>query len=247
MKTLVLVGSGEFTESMIETDVNVINLAKKNSKRERISVAIIPTASVPDGKQKNWIDDGIQHFKKLRVNPFGLNIVNRKDANKKVFLKKLKSADIIHFSGGHPGYLLETIKDTEIWKMIENLYESGVTLSGSSAGAMIMGSYLLANAQAAFDKGNKPKWIKGFNLVPYTIFPHFDWVQKNKRELFKKVPDSVPKAIRQSWMGIDEDTALIISNAKKTEIMGKSSLTIQTVNKSLKHYSGQEFVIHIKG
>ena len=85
MKTLVLVGSGEFTESMIETDVNVINLAKKNSKRERISVAIIPTASVPDGKQKNWIDDGIQHFKKLRVNPFGLNIVNRKDANKKVF------------------------------------------------------------------------------------------------------------------------------------------------------------------
>lgn len=212
-------------------------------KKTPTNIVIIPTASVPDGRQENWIDDGIKHFKKLGANPIGLNIINRQDANKKSFLERLKTADLIYFSGGHPGYLFKTFQDTRSWESIENLYKNGRILVGSSAGGMILGSYLLANAQEVFDKGEKPKWIKGFNLVSYSLFPHFDWVQKNKPELFKKVLDTAPKAVRERWMGIDEDTTLIISNKNKVILKGKSSITIQKGMKTFKHYSGQEFTI----
>lgn len=245
MKKLVLVGSGEFTSSMLKIDSYLINeiknptspptlLKHRGSRRLRrtgskVNVAIIPTASVPDGKQQKWIDDGIKHFKKLGVNPFGLNIVNRQDANKKAFLKKLKAADLIYFSGGHPGFLLETFKDTEAWKVILNLYEQGIILAGSSAGAMIMGSYLLANAQESFDKGVKPKWIKGFNLASYTIFPHYDWAVKNRPADMKRVLSLAPKYIKDNWMGIDEDTALIFQDNKKMEIKGDGTVVFHKI------------------
>ena len=249
MKTLVLVGSGEFTESMLKIDNYLIEKIRKNPTSPRlrgagkINVAIIPTAAVPDDKQEVWIEDGVKHFKKLGANPFGLNIVKQKDANSVSILKKLKTADIIYFSGGHPGFLLETFKDTEAWNVILNLYQQGIILAGSSAGAMIFGNYVLANAQESFDRGIEPIWVKGFNLVPYTIFPHYDWVQKNKQELFKKVLDSAPKYVRESWMGIDEDTALIISDNKKVELYGKGNLIIQSENKSFNYHSGHKFLI----
>jgi len=243
VKILVLVGSGEFTQSMIKIDGYLIERVEKIKRKQRINVAIIPTASVPDERQQNWIDEGVKHFKRLGVNPFGLNIVEKHDASKKSNLDKLKTASVIYFSGGHPGYLLKIFKNSKSWNLIENLYEGGKILIGSSAGAMILGNYVLANAQEAFDKGEKPMWKKGLDLVPYSIFPHFDWAQKYKQKLLKKVIDSAPKAVRECWMGIDEDTALLVFNNKQVRLMGKGTLTIQLRNKSRTYRVDQEFII----
>ena len=239
MRTLVLVGSGEFTQSMVKTDRYLIGQVRKT----KIKVAVIPTASVPDGRQKKWIEDGIKHFKKLGTNPIGINIVSRKDANKRTSLDKLKTASIIYFSGGHPGYLFKTFQDTYSWELIESLYKNGRILVGSSAGAMILGDYLLTNAQESFDKGIEPKWIKGFNLVPYTIFPHFDWVQKNKLELFRKILDSAPKAVRERWIGIDEDTSFVVFDGKNVKLLGKETVYICKKGKMSKYVTGKEFII----
>ncbi|OGK11788.1 hypothetical protein A2768_02115 [Candidatus Roizmanbacteria bacterium RIFCSPHIGHO2_01_FULL_37_16] len=243
MKTLVLVGSGEFTDAMLKVDKFLIKLVKHIKGRSKINIAIIPTASVPDGRQINWINDGVKHFKKLEINPFGLNIVNRQDANKKVNLRKLKTASIIYFSGGHPGYLLEIFKHTQAWKLIETLYNNGVMLVGTSAGAMILGNYLLGNAQETFNKEEKPLWIKGFNLVPFAIFPHYDWAKRHKPKLLVKLIESASRKISANWLGIDENTAVIISDGKKTKIMGKGSVTMQRGNETLKYNTGQKFLI----
>jgi cyanophycinase len=240
MKTLVLAGSGEFTESMFETDRYLLSLTKKPAR-----VAIIPTASVPDKKQQKWIDNGVKHFSVLGVSSFGVNISDRKEADKQENLEKITTATFIYFSGGHPGFLYKVFHGTKAWKLITDLYSQGIILAGSSAGAMIMGDYLLGNAQESFGQEASPEWIKGFSLVPYVIYPHYDWIVKNKPEDMKKISANAPQYLKKSWLGIDEDTALILTDDKKAKIMGKGTVKLNSNNNSTVYKSGQEFNFQI--
>jgi len=58
-----------------------------------------------------------------------------------------------------------------------------------------------------------------------------------------KLIESAPRKISANWLGIDENTAVIISDGKKTKIMGKGSVTMQRGNETLKYNTGQKFLI----
>ncbi len=238
MRTLVLVGSGEFTDAMNHVDTYL--LTQTNSK----TVAILPTAAGQEEHPLQWIKDGVRHFKKLRAKPVGVPILKREDTIKREYLEEIHSAAFIYFSGGYPGYLLDTLIDTPAWQYIYQKYQKGAILAGCSAGAMIMGGKILANGQELFmQEAWPPVWKKASELIPYAIFPHFDWARIQKKELFERIMRQASKEVLRQWIGIDEETALIIIDEKKAQVMGKGTVHVVKNGNETIYKTGHSFTL----
>ena len=245
-RNLTLVGSGEFTKSMDETDIFLLELAKNNfniTNQEIVKVAIIPTAAGQEKDYSKWIEKGIQHFKNLGASPIGFDLLTKKDAENKKFIEKIKTCQIIYFSGGDPGYLFYSLYETEFWATIYNLYKNGAILCGSSAGAMVMGEYVFSNVYEAFESQKDPIWEKGFDFIPFSVIPHYDYVLKQEKNNFKRVLDKTSKNIRQNLLCINEDTALTINNEKMAEVTGKGIVYLIKNGKEKIYTEGKKFLI----
>ncbi len=110
---------------------------------------------------------GVDHFTKLGAEVTALRIIDRVSANDPQWEPVFENADLIYFSGGDPGYLHETMKDTRAWSAAQRAWARGAIYAGCSAGAMILGKrmprFRLAGTQ------------EGFGIVPAEfIVPHFD-------------------------------------------------------------------------
>lgn len=238
MRTLVLVGSGEFTDSMMEVDRYLLSLVKDRT------VAILPTAAGQETNPHQWIKDGVKHFLKLNAHPEGVQVLNRRDGYKKEFIDKVRKSSFVYFSGGYPGYLFDSLVGTPLWNLILNKYKKGDILAGCSAGAMIMGSNILSNGQDVFMQGEwPPVWQKAFNLVPYSIFPHYNWAVKEKSDIFQKIMQNIPSAVKRSWMGIDEETAVIVTDKTNAKVMGKGRVYVNIDGNEKVYKGGNKFVL----
>lgn len=215
-KILALVGSGEFTSAM--DDVDKFLLSNITSPK----VAILPTAAGAEADYEKWIRDGEKHFKKLNSSALGIHLTNRKNANDARIIKQLTSCNFFYFSGGDPGYLLDTIKDTKAWKIILQKYTKGAILAGSSAGAMVLGAMVWARVYEYERTGKLLQWEKGLDVVPFGVIPHFKYIQKQfnakqKADLKRVMPKDV------ETIGIDENTAFIQFDGK-WQIMGNGKV-----------------------
>lgn len=245
MRMLTLAGSGEFTTSMDEVDHYLLSEIVKYKiwKDPEIPVAIVPTAAGAEKHPEEWIKDGIGHFKKLNARPFGVPVLDRTDALNPKFVKQIKNVPFIYFSGGNPGYLLSSLDKTPFLLKILAMYGRGeCILAGSSAGAMIMGSYILANAKEVFLEGKSNfKWKPAFKLVDYIIFPHFDLVKKNSPAKLSEIMRSTKFGNKTNWIGIDEDTCIVIEDGKSAKVMGKGTVSVGRKRNKAVYKNGQVF------
>lgn len=241
-KILALIGSGEFTSSMNEVDKYLLSQAKTNLKlnaKSKVRVAIIPTAAGKEIKFKKWIDDGIDHFSKLGAEPVGLPVINKRDTENKKMIEIVQKAHFIYFSGGDPGYLFYCLNKSPLWKIIESLYKRGAVLAGSSAGAMVMGSFVLGNVYNVIEKNDYPVWDKAFGLVPYPILPHFDYIIREEKEHLDRIIVQSPLKIKRKILGIDENTGFIVFDDNQATVMGKGHVHILQNEKDKVYIQGE--------
>src|SRR6266702_1687080 len=138
--TIALVGAGEFLPPMLPVDKSLVERLNETPR-----VAIVPTASAPDGGDvpERWAKMGVEHF------------------------AQLGAANFVYFSGGKPRYLLETIQGTAAWQTILEMFVRGGIIAGCSAGAMVLGS-------ALFDFPQVWRTLPALGLVPgIAVIPHF--------------------------------------------------------------------------
>jgi len=202
---IALYGSGEFTELVTEIDEYLIQ------KYNLTNVAVIPTAAGKERDYYKWIETAASHYESIGIEVIRVPIVNNQDANNDQLVNLLDKADWIFFSGGDPKYLFNTINNSKLWDKVIERVKDGALLAGSSAGAMVMGSYLLTNPLKALLSNEPAIWEEAFGMVEYTIIPHYNRVNNHKKiiqRIIKKSPDKV----KNSWIGIEENTALIIDN-----------------------------------
>jgi cyanophycinase len=215
---LALFGSGEFTDDTNEIDEYLISeFSPKN-------IAVIPTAAGLESDVMKWIKMAEEHYSKFKIDVIPIPVLNKTQANDSKLVKLISPADWIFFSGGNPAYLLESLEKTILWSTVMKKYESGTLLSGSSAGAMIMGNFVMSPSSMNSDPSNEENWKDAFGLVNYTVIPHFDYFKKNN-SFMKKMLDQSPDKVRKSWMGIDENTA-IIYKAGERFVRGKGGVEI---------------------
>lgn len=227
---IALVGSGEYLPVMEDVDRYLLDSLNITGRQPR--VVCLPTAAGKEGEQSinRWSTMGFQHFNKLGADVHALPIVDRASADDVQYESILENADLIYFSGGDPGYLYSTMKDTCAWYAANRAWSRGAVYAGCSAGAMI-----LANRMPSFRLAGTQH---GFGIVPAEfIVPHFDAIPA----IWKPVVFALQKQLKneQRMIGVDEDTALVGSLNGEWRVMGKSQVQVFSRDQKNSYKSGE--------
>jgi cyanophycinase len=218
--TLVLCGSGEFTPAMAEVDRGI--LAGIGSRQVR--VAIVPTAAGLEDTPKSWVEMGTAHFAALGAEATGVMVLDRADAEDPRHAAAIANADWIYFSGGKPGYLVETLSGSPFWSAVLARHRAGAVLAGASAGAMMLGSRTLHFPDGLDETTGIPRRVAvrdALGLLPgIFVAPHFDTVPA---ELWRSWVHIWPDQHRM--LGIDEDTA-IVERADRWSVVGRGRAVV---------------------
>jgi cyanophycinase-like exopeptidase len=207
---IALVGSGEYLPIMADIEAGL--LAGRPSRYVQLA-----TAAVPDGPSvvERWHNLGIEQAQRLGVDPVILSVSDRTDAENEEIAAQVAGAGLIYLSGGNPGFLSDTLRDSAVWKAIVAAWQGGAALAGCSAGAMAMTSWVPSLRHPRQGGTN------GLALLPHLrVIPHFDFFAS-------KVPDLVTRFLLPhdpaiTVIGIDEETALVGGPSEWT-VQGRQS------------------------
>ena len=158
-----LVGAGEFLPAMADFDAGLL----ASTGRSRPRVAILPTASFPDGEDvfQRWAAMGVAHFGELGAEVEPVLVRDRAGADDPAAAQAIGEADLVYLSGGKPGYLAGRAGRDRGRQALGAAHERGAVLAGCSAGAMVLAGHL-------FDfraPGSCPwplRWRAGLGFVP---------------------------------------------------------------------------------
>src|SRR5207247_11325501 len=108
------------------------------SGSDRPRVAIVPTASYPDGEEifQRWASLGVEHFTSIGAEVEAVLVRSREEADDPANAQAVGEADLIYFSGGKPGSLLDALSACGVWAAARARGERGAGLDGHAAGRM---------------------------------------------------------------------------------------------------------------
>lgn len=207
---LALVGSGEYLPQMADIEGSLI--AGRPPRYVQIA-----TAAVPDGEStvERWHNLGIAQAERLGVEPVILDVKDRGDAESAAIAKLVDGAGLIYLSGGHPGFLAETLRDSAVWVAIVDAWQKGAALAGCSAGAMAFAAWVPSLRHP------REGGTRGLGLLPHVrVIPHFD-------AFVSRIPDMMTRFLLPhdpavTVLGVDEETALV-GGPSEWVVKGKSS------------------------
>lgn len=226
---LALVGSGEFLPQMVDVDRWLLSGRPARA-------AFLPTAAGQEGDAsvQRWLDLGRRHYESMGVAAVPVRVVTRADAEDPATLAALDGAGLVYLSGGNPGYLADTLRDSTVWHAVVAAWRNGAALAGCSAGAMA----LSASAPDVRSGRMAPK--PGLALVPHVaVLPHFDRIASFDPSATQRTVDAHPEL---AVVGIDEDTALV-GGPHEWTVMGRRTVTVFRDGTSTVHRAGERVLL----
>ena len=212
---IALVGSGEYLPQAQALESELLRLGISRGKTN--TFIQIPTAAGKEGADRLdfWKSRGADQGTRIGCEVKYLPVLTREDAHNAQWIADVKDAGLIYFSGGDPVHLADIFRDTPMWSAIVSAWKSGASLAGCSAGAMAFGGKIIGIRRSHVSEG--------LNLLPdIEVIPHYD-------KFLGWLPDRVSAAIiRQdadaTLIGIDEDTALVLTDSWRKHGPGKVHL-----------------------
>ena len=215
-----LVGGEEFRQRCLDMDREIMRASGQDPAR----VLIIPTAAVT-GPAKA-ANDGVTHFGGLGAEASSLMVLDKTQANDVDFIKPAGSQGVVYFTGGSPGHLLETLRDSHLLREILAAMENGAVLAGSSAGAMVMGSMMRQPGGG--------EWVEALGIVPgVAVLPHHERNDpaQTARELGNQAPGDL------TVLGIDAQTGCL-GRPGDWRVVGSGNVTV---------YQGSDWAVYRSG
>src|SRR5829696_226842 len=217
------IGGAETTEPGGEILERFIDLADGTNAR----IAIIPTAS--DDPQRSG-EGYAELFRELGTQKADwLRIEQRPDANADEALSLLREATGIFITGGDQARLVELLVGTLVMECIRLRNADGVVVAGTSAGASILSTLMMAggtgiggDSNGAAARKGMVDVVAGFGLLQDIIIDqHFS--QRGRMGRLLSVFAGTPGLI---GIGLDEDTAVLIDREGTLEALGSNMVTI---------------------
>lgn len=212
-----LVGAGEFLPVMADFDARLL----ESTGRARPRVAILPTASFPDGDDvfERWAAMGVEHFGGLGAEVEPVLVRSREDADDAVAEQAVGEADLVYLSGGKPGYLRSVLAGSAVGRALEGVHRRGGIVAGCSAGAMV-----LAGHTFDFRVGLVPwplRWQPGLAVAPgVSVLPHYDaWPEPFSALIALQAPRG------GVVLGIDEETG-VVGRDGAWQVRGRGRVTV---------------------
>jgi len=140
---------------------------------------------------------------------------------KQKFLAQLAKATGVFFTGGDQVKIMNVLKDDSLLTELRKRYEAGVVFGGTSAGTAIMSRQMITGeGDFTVIDGKKVETSTGLGLLPDYIIvdQHFIKRQRQNR-LFGLILQE-----RKFGVGIDEDTALLVTDNRFAEVIGANQV-----------------------
>jgi cyanophycinase len=198
-------------------------------------IAVIPTASrIPAaGEQYRKIfgDLGVENVDVL-------DIQDRTDADSSDVSDRLAESSGVFLTGGNQVRLARILSRTRAADTIVQLNRDGVPVAGTSAGASVMSTVMVAGGQSGPTPRKKmAKLSRGLGLIDSVIIDqHF--TERNRVSRLVAMVSYNPGLI---GVGIDEDTAALISPEGVIEVIGRGSVLIvdgSNMESDIEHVNG---------
>src|SRR5688572_17419628 len=104
---------------------------------------VVSTVAIP-GNPDGLFEEYEKAFRGLGVkHVYNLEIADRHEATLESKLRILDNATAVFFTGGDQVKITSQIGDTPIFRRIQEIYEEGGTIAGTSAGAAVMSETML--------------------------------------------------------------------------------------------------------
>lgn len=214
-----------YTQEFIEE--GILSRVVKEAGGIDAEILIIPTASsIPEEVGENYLEA----FGKLGcTNLFVMDIRNREDSDKDEYIKRMKSANCVMFSGGDQSKITKKIGNTKLHDIMLKRYKNEpFVIAGTSAGAMCMSREMITggSSQESFIKG-AVGMDEGMSFIPQLIIDsHFI-----RRGRFGRMAEAVARFPMLIGVGLAEDTGLIIKNGK-FEVIGSGMVILFNARKA---------------
>jgi cyanophycinase len=153
----------------------------------------------------------------------GLRPITRAEANDPALAAELADVTGIFMTGGNQLRLASVIGGTALGRAIIERHRHGTIVAGTSAGASAISSHMVAfGTGGTTPKQRMTQMSAGLGLLPGVIIDqHFE--QRNRIGRLLALIAQSPALL---GLGIDEDTAALVSPSGVLEVIGKGSVTI---------------------
>jgi cyanophycinase len=182
-------------------------------------IVIVPTAGDADAYDAQW--PGLRQFRNNGAR--NLTVLHTRDpkvADTETFARPLTTARGVFFTGGRQWRLADAYLNTRTQRELQALLDRGGVIGGSSAGATILGSFLVRGDT----KGNElmvGDHTAGFGFLKNSaIDQHL--LRRNRQ--FDLV-DVIVKRPELLGIGIDENTAIVVEG-DRFEVLGQGYVAI---------------------
>jgi cyanophycinase len=225
--SLVAVGGGEssdITKDSLKIIEKFLELSGGQSKA-RIVIMTVATDNPEDALKRYE-----ELFERLKFKNFELvNIADRSESFDETMLDKINNATGLYFTGGNQLHVTALTGGTPLHALILDKFSKGLTIGGTSAGAMMMSSStLLSGSTDVAPRLNATEVAPGMELLDSSIIDtHFSQRGRHGRLL-----SSVAHNPQVLGIGIDERTAIIVEG-DKFEVMGEGAVTVICAKNSM--------------
>jgi len=155
---------------------------------------------------------------------YRLDVESREDAATPRAMRILEGATGVFFTGGDQLKITSQIGDTPLYSRVQEIFEAGGVIAGTSAGASAMSETMLVanDGEASYRIKSALLMAPGLGLAQdMLIDQHF-----SERGRMARLIGAVSQNPRVLGVGIDEDTAIIVEHNRSFVVLGSGAVYI---------------------
>lgn len=148
---------------------------------------------------------------------------NRQDANDRHHAAEIENSTGVFFTGGDQLRLTSILGGSEVDAAIRRASERGVVIAGTSAGASVMSDTMIVDGNSSdTPKKDTLSMAHGMGLLAEVVIDqHFA-----QRGRINRLLAAVAQNPHILGVGIDEDTAMVVSPQRVFEVIGSQTVTV---------------------
>ena len=193
-------------------------------------IAVLPSASGNPARAGAYLAAGLKQYgAEAFVVPLAVRMTERdykRDAEDETLASSIREAGGVYFSGGDQALITQALvrpdgSRTAVLEAIWDVYRRGGVIAGTSAGAAIMSSTMFYDAKTVFgtlSQGvNGRELTKGLGFIGDDIFVDQHLLARGR---FARMLPAMLKKDYKLGIGIDENSAVIITGRRQVEVVG---------------------------
>ncbi len=218
---IALVGGDEFRDGTEEMDRAILEAAGVG----RPALLVLPTAAAFE-RPELAAANGVTHFARLGAEAAPLMVEDASHANDAELLAPVDLANVIYFTGGNPSHLLDVLTGSALLDKLKECLKRGAIVAGSSAGAMVMGSWMRFRGE----------WRRALGIAPgIAVLPHHERARPD--DVARELAETAPRGI--TCLGIDARAACFGIPGSQWKALGAGNVTVYKDGKWRRYKPGE--------